>query len=96
MGRLWEFPRTLPRDGSRRFLGYKPAASGGLWHETAQIVARSGGIISLLTHCEAHFTGNPTMLSVYRDFVEWLASDGRFCFMRPRDLVEQLDAQKAT
>jgi peptidoglycan/xylan/chitin deacetylase (PgdA/CDA1 family) len=96
IGRLWEFPLTLPRDGSLRFLGYKPAHIGRLWRETAETVVRSGGIISLLTHCEAHFTGNPSMLSVYRDFVEWLASDTRFCFTRPRDLVEQLDAQGAT
>jgi hypothetical protein len=96
IGRLWEFPLTLPRDGSLRFLGYKPAQIGRLWRDTAETVARSGGIISLLTHCEAHFTGNPSMLSVYRDFVEWLASDSRFCFARPRDLVEQLDAREAT
>ena len=96
IGRLWEFPLTLPRDGSLRFLGYKPAHIGRLWRETTETVARSGGIISMLTHCEAHFTGNPPMLSVYRDFVEWLASDTRFCFTRPRDLVEQLDARGAT
>lgn len=95
IGRLWEFPLTLPRDGSLRFLGYKPADIGRLWRETTEMVARSGGIISLLTHCEAHFSGNSPMLSVYRDFVEWLASDTRFYFTRPRDLVEQLDAPEA-
>jgi peptidoglycan/xylan/chitin deacetylase (PgdA/CDA1 family) len=83
-------------DSSVRFLGYKPAHIGRLWRETTETVARSGGIISMLTHCEAHFTGNPPMLSVYRDFVEWLASDTRFCFTRPRDLVDQLDARGAT
>jgi hypothetical protein len=96
IGNLWEFPLTLPRDGSLRFLSYKPADIGHLWRETTATVVRSGGIISLLTHCEGHFTGNPAMLSVYRDFIEWLASDARFCFTRPRDLVEQLNARGAT
>lgn len=93
VGKLWELPLTLPRDGSLRFLGYDPAHIGRLWRESAETVARSGGIISLLTHCEAHFTGNPPMLSVYRGFLEWLANDRRFCFTRPRDLVERLDAR---
>jgi peptidoglycan/xylan/chitin deacetylase (PgdA/CDA1 family) len=93
IGRLWELPLTLPRDGSLRFLGYKPAEIGRLWRETTDTVARSGGIISLLTHCETHFTGNPSMLAVYRDFVDWLASDPRFCFTRPRDVVGRLDVR---
>jgi peptidoglycan/xylan/chitin deacetylase (PgdA/CDA1 family) len=88
---IWEIPLTLPRDGSLRFLDYQPAAIGRLWRETAEIVARSGGIICLLTHCETNFCGNGPMLAVYRDFLQWLASQPRFWFVRPSDLVARLD-----
>jgi peptidoglycan/xylan/chitin deacetylase (PgdA/CDA1 family) len=90
MGELWEIPITLPRDGSLQFLGYSPEAIGRLWQETAQIVARSGAIVSLLTHCEYGFSGNDQMLAAYRSFVEFIAADERFDFTRPCDLVERL------
>jgi peptidoglycan/xylan/chitin deacetylase (PgdA/CDA1 family) len=91
MHKIWEIPLTLPRDGTLRFLGYEPAAIGRLWREAAVTVAKSGGIVSLLTHCEATFSGNGPMLSVYRDFLQWGADDTRFQFIRPIDLVESLD-----
>jgi peptidoglycan/xylan/chitin deacetylase (PgdA/CDA1 family) len=88
---IWEVPLTLPRDGSLRFLGYEPSAIGRLWRETAEIVARSGGIVCLLTHCEDDFSGNAPMLGVYRDFLQWVVSQPRFWFVRPSDLVARLD-----
>jgi hypothetical protein len=88
---IWEVPLTLPRDGSLRFLGYEPAEIGRLWRETTETVARSGGIVCLLTHCETGFCGNAPMLAVYRDFLQWVASEPRFWFLRPSDLVACLD-----
>jgi peptidoglycan/xylan/chitin deacetylase (PgdA/CDA1 family) len=88
---IWEVPLTLPRDGSLLFLGYEPAEIGRLWRETTEIVARSGGIVCVLTHCETGFSGNARMLAVYRDFLEWVASQPRFWFVRPCDLVVHLD-----
>ena len=95
LGNLWEIPVTLPRDGSLRFLGYAPEQIGNLWCETADTIARSGGIISLLTHCEARFSGNKAMLATYRSFVEWISRDSRFEFMRMADLVDQIEASGA-
>jgi hypothetical protein len=95
IGSLWEIPLTLPRDGSLRFLGYQPQAIGALWRDTAVTIARSGGIVSLLTHCESGFSGNPAMLAAYRGFLEWLAGDSRFEFTRADQLVERLDARPA-
>lgn len=91
IGDLWEVPLTLPRDGSLRFLGYDPQAIGKLWRDTAITVSRSGGIVSLLTHCESGFSGNPAMLGTYRSFMEWLASDARFEFARSDRLVSCLE-----
>jgi hypothetical protein len=82
---------TLPRDGSLQFLGYSSLAIGKLWREIAVTISRSGGVVSLLTHCERGFSGNNRMLAVYRDFLEWLASDSRFEFVRPADLVDRLE-----
>src|SRR5262249_52992836 len=57
-----EIPLTLPRDGSLRFLGYQPREIADLWIGCAETIARSGGVVALLTHCERRFTGNARML----------------------------------
>jgi peptidoglycan/xylan/chitin deacetylase (PgdA/CDA1 family) len=93
IGRLWEIPLTLPRDGSLRFLGHSPRQIGAMWRSVAETVSASGGIVSLLTHCEVGFSGNLPMLGAYREFLEWVAGDARFKFMRPRDLLERLEMQ---
>lgn len=90
IGTLWEIPLTLPRDGSLLFLGYDPKAIGQLWRDSALTISRSGGIVSLLTHCESGFSGNPAMLSTYRNFLDGLASDGKFEFTRSDQLVRRL------
>jgi peptidoglycan/xylan/chitin deacetylase (PgdA/CDA1 family) len=92
IGSLWELPLTLPRDGSLLFLGFGPAEIVQMWRGTAEIVARSGGIVSILTHCEAGFSGNTPMLTAYQSFVDWLANDSRFEFVRPMDLLGRLQA----
>jgi len=89
-GTLWELPLSMPRDGSLRFLGHTPQEIGALWRNVAVRIAGSGGVVCLLTHCEAGFSGNPAMLRQYRDFVEWTASQARFEFIRPADLVDRL------
>jgi hypothetical protein len=92
IGTLWELPLTLPRDGSLCFLGHSAAEIAALWRSSAGLVARSGGIVCLLTHCEAGFSGNKPMLEAYRSFIEWIAADPRFRFTRPIDLVAELEA----
>lgn len=90
-GPMWELPLSMPRDGSLRFLGHSPAEIGALWRRCALAIAASGGTVNLLTHCESGFSGNPGMLSTYRGFLEWVASDMRFEMLRPVDLVDRLD-----
>jgi len=65
-----EIPLTLPRDGSLRFLGHSPRDIACLWIDCADTIARSGGVVSLLTHCERRFSGNREMLSAYRRLLE--------------------------
>jgi peptidoglycan/xylan/chitin deacetylase (PgdA/CDA1 family) len=89
---IWEIPITLPRDGSLQFLGYSPDAILRLWKETALLAAGSGGIVSLLTHCEGGFSGNPPMLAAYRAFIDYIVAAGRFEFVKPCELVEILQS----
>ena len=78
LGGLVELPLSMPRDGSLQFLGYRPQAILDLWTACASRIADAGGVVVLLTHCENHFSGQAPMLNVYRQFLEWVAADGRF------------------
>jgi peptidoglycan/xylan/chitin deacetylase (PgdA/CDA1 family) len=81
-GNLVEIPVSMPRDGSLQFLGHTPVEILALWQWCADRIARANGVVVLLTHCEDHFSGGPQMLAVYQQFLDWLASDGRFSFAR--------------
>ena len=62
-----------------------------MWIACSDAIARSGGVVVLLTHCEARFSGNAAMLGVYRRFLQHLAAaSARFAFTSPRDLVRRL------
>jgi peptidoglycan/xylan/chitin deacetylase (PgdA/CDA1 family) len=85
--RIAEIPLTLPRDGSLRFLGHSPREIARLWIECADLIARSRGIVMLLTHCERRFSGNPRMLDAYRRFLAFIAEAGdRFRFVTAASL----------
>ena len=79
-----EIPLSLPRDGSLRFLGYSRDEIAQLWIDCAETVARSRGVVVILTHCERRFSGNAAMLSAYRRAIEHLAAhSSRFAFSTP-------------
>jgi peptidoglycan/xylan/chitin deacetylase (PgdA/CDA1 family) len=84
---LVEVPLSLPRDGSLRFLGYQPDEILATWRACTADVARSGGVVVLLTHCEERFSGNAAMLRVYRQFLEEIAADPSYRFTRAQDIV---------
>jgi peptidoglycan/xylan/chitin deacetylase (PgdA/CDA1 family) len=77
---ITELPVSMPRDGSLRFLGYSPAAIGALWRDCASRIARSGGVVMLLTHCERRFSGGPAMLDAYRRTLAYFAESPEFRF----------------
>ena len=88
---LIEIPLSLPRDGSLRFLGYRPAEILRLWIDCTAQIAESGGAVVLLTHCERRFSGNRAMLDAYRQFIEYV--DGRrdrLAFCTPAELLPRL------
>ena len=70
---MTEIPITMPRDGSLRFLGHSPREIAELWMTCAGRIARSGGIVVLLTHCERRFSGNRPMLDAYRRFIDFVS-----------------------
>jgi hypothetical protein len=88
---ITEIPLSLPRDGSLRFLGYSAEQIAGLWIDCADCIARSGGVVVLLTHCENHFSGNGPMLGAYRRFLDHVAGDGRFRWSTPDEVLRPAD-----
>jgi len=91
-GTLWEIPLSMPRDGSLRFLGHSPSEIGAMWREIAAIIKKSRGIVTLLTHCEAGFSGNASMLTLYQHFLKWLG-ENQYEFLRPADLIARIEAR---
>lgn len=86
---LTEIPLSMPRDGSLLFLGHRPHEIAELWLRCARLIARSRGVVVLLTHCEDHFTGQPEMLAAYRHTLEALRDDGQFRFVTGADLTSE-------
>ena len=85
---ITEIPISMPRDGSLRFLGYSPSEISDLWIECAERIARSGGIVTLLTHCERRFSGNAAMLESYRRFLAFVSErQDRYRWSMPADLL---------
>jgi peptidoglycan/xylan/chitin deacetylase (PgdA/CDA1 family) len=88
-----EIPISLPRDGSLRFLGYTPRQILELWVACAEKISRSGGVVVLLTHCEKRFSGNQPMLGIYQQFLEYLASSGRYLWSTPAEVLDAVKEQ---
>jgi peptidoglycan/xylan/chitin deacetylase (PgdA/CDA1 family) len=78
IGPLLEVPVSMPRDGSLRFLGYRPDEILRLWIDTARTISASRGVVVLLTHCERGFSGNAAMLDIYARFVRAISEDARY------------------
>lgn len=90
IGNIWEIPLSLPRDGSLRFMGHSATEISAMWLDLARRISRSGGVVTLLTHCEERFSGNDEMIGAYQKFVSSIAADARFRFVLPASLVRDL------
>ncbi len=90
-----ELPVTLPRDGSLRFLGHSPDEIAQMWIECADLIARAGGVVVLLTHGERRFSGRAGMLDAYRRFLEHLRDrTDRFTFCSPAAVTKAFREQE--
>ena len=88
---ILELPLSMPRDGSLRFLGYSPDEIAALWIDCADLIARSRGVVILLTHCERRFSGDERMFDAYRRFLEHVRTHpDRFVFERATDVVDRV------
>jgi peptidoglycan/xylan/chitin deacetylase (PgdA/CDA1 family) len=88
---ILELPLSMPRDGSLRFLGYSPGEIAQLWIDCADLIARSGGVVVLLTHCEQRFSGSAAMFDAYRRFLDHVAGHPeRFIFERAVDVADKV------
>lgn len=93
---LIEIPLSMPRDGSLRFLGHTPDEIVAIWKFCATRIAASGGVVVLLTHCEERFSGNPTMLGAYWQFLEWIANSAQFKWSTPSSVLERFLTQQSS
>jgi peptidoglycan/xylan/chitin deacetylase (PgdA/CDA1 family) len=86
---ILELPLSMPRDGTLRFLGYSPDEISRLWIDCANLIARSSGLIVLLTHCEQRFSGSAPMFEAYRRFLDHVGGrPERFAFARAVEIAE--------
>ena len=95
IGSMLEIPLTLPRDGSLRFLGFSPEDILNYWTTLAAVIARSRGVVVVLTHCEERFSGNRPMREVYRKFVHEIAASGQYYWTTARDLPREQDETRS-
>jgi hypothetical protein len=89
VGEIAELPLTMPRDGSLRFLGHSSHEILDIWINCAKGISRSGGVVVLLTHCEARFSGNASMLNTYRSFLDFVDSSKQFVWSNPREILSR-------
>ena len=90
-----ELPVSMPRDGSLRFLGIEPAKILATWVDCAEIIARSGGVVVLLTHCEERFSGHRAMREVYAHFLRYVAERNHFTWSSPSQVLERFRRHEA-
>ncbi len=93
---LMEIPLSMPRDGTLRFLGHCPEEIAAIWVRCAEGIARSGGVVVLLTHCEARFSGNDMMLAVYRRFLDFISASDGFAWSSADDVLWRGLSKRAT
>lgn len=86
-----ELPLSMPRDGSLLFLGHTPDEILELWIKCAGTIADSGGVVMLLTHGEARFSGNKEMLARYRAFLSYISSSSRFAWSTTAEVLRRAE-----
>lgn len=72
---LLKIPITMPMDSSLIFLGYTPHEILKLWLEKLAYIKKIGGIATMVTHSEKHFSANPEMFAMYKLLLQRIAAD---------------------
>ncbi|MFA4887182.1 MAG: polysaccharide deacetylase family protein [Candidatus Nanoarchaeia archaeon] len=76
-----QIPHTLPMDSTLLFLGYTPQQILSAWIEKLELIKRIGGLALLDTHTEPHFSGQPKMIPIYKQFLDVLESQKKEMWM---------------
>jgi len=87
---IWELPLSMPSDSNLWFQGFKPEEIFQVWKKCAHQIARSGGVVVLLTHCERRFSGSDPLGGVYERFLDYVAAHPDFNFSSPVDLLNRV------
>ncbi|OGR40288.1 MAG: hypothetical protein A2051_07765 [Desulfovibrionales bacterium GWA2_65_9] len=88
---ILELPISLPRDANLWFLGYSAQEILAVWKQCALRIAASGGVVVLLTHCEARFSGKSPLWETSLRFLEFLAECDQFRFSTPAEVFALAD-----
>lgn len=93
---IWEFPLSMPTDSNLWFQGFGPEEIFQVWKKCAHQIARSGGVVVILTHCERRFSGSEPLGGVYERFLNYLAAHSDFTYSSPVDLLNRLSLSCST
>ena len=77
-------------DSSLIFLGYSPEEILKLWLEKLAWIKKLGGIVTVVTHSEKHFSANPEMLGVYQSLLEMIAADREVWIATGKEVFQHL------
>ncbi len=86
---LLQIPITVPMDSSLILLGYKPNEILNLWIEKIKWIKQVGGVATIVTHTENHFSANEEMLMVYDKLLNWLKKDKNTKFVTYMEIAKQ-------
>lgn len=87
-------PTSLLRDGEARAMRLKPKEILNFWINKYNWLKSKNCLIVLLTHPEQGFSGNNEMLSVYKEFLEYLTNDSTCWITTAINLSDHLKEKK--
>ena len=82
LGNLLEIPITVPMDATLMLHGDAPETIARTWRRKLDFIRERGGLATLVTHPEPHFSGRPEMVRIYAELLEYLA-DQSDCWLAP-------------
>jgi len=92
-GDVIEIPLTLTMDSTYILCGKSPEEILSLWKRKIEVIYNIGGLITLTTHPEPHFSGNTKMLKLYEDVLNVLMGYDSLWFCLPGELLNYLSGE---
>ena len=94
LNNLLLIPNSLIRDGEALALGLKTKEIFNVWLKKYEWLKSKKSLSVLLTHPDKEFSGSKEMLSVYKDFLEYVANDNECWITTAKDLSNHMNKKK--